>query len=171
MLGLNFSFAAITHLDGVNVWAPAQPQGIPAHGIPSGPYPPPLIIYESWQGGNFIVPGTMKPTSVYSMMLEIVGASVTVDAFNSRWQELGSVGPDGMGSHGGRLYKFSSGDISAFSISVPVMAPSDANYPAWGVAEVSFTTNPEPSSLVLAGLGALGLAARFGWWRTRARIA
>jgi hypothetical protein len=30
---------------------------------------------------------------------------------------------------------------------------------------------PEPSSLVLAGLGVLGLAARFGWRRTRVKIA
>jgi hypothetical protein len=45
--------------------------------------------------------------------------------------------------------------------------------PAWGVAEVSFKLDhaPEPSSLVLAGLGALGLSARFGWRRTRGKVA
>lgn len=169
-LGLNFSFAAITHLDGATVWAPAQPQAIPAHGISTGPPPPPQIGYESWMGGNFVVPGTVKATSVYSTMLEIVGAPVTVNAFNSHWKELGSVGPDGIGPHGGNLYAFSGGNISAFSVSVPVEAPSDANYPQWGIAAVSFMNNPEPSGLVLAGLGALGFAARFGWRRRHSEI-
>lgn len=170
-LGLNFSFAAITHLDGATVWAPVQPQAIPAHGIPTGPPPPPQIGYESWMGGNLVVPGTLKSASVYSMTMEIVGAPVTLNAFSSHWQELGSVGPDGIGPHGGSLYTFSGGNISGFSVSVPVEVPTDANYPKWGIAAVSFANNPEPSSLVLAGLGALGLAARFGWRRGRGAIA
>lgn len=174
-MGLNFSFAAITRLNGVTVWAPVQPQAIPASvvvGWPPSNYPPGRIGYMTWMaGGNFVVPGTVKTTSVYSMTLEIVGAPVAVEALNSRWQGLGSVGPNGIGSHGGHLYTLRGGGISGFTVSLPVMAPSDANYPAWGVAGVSFTTAPEPPSLILAGLGALGLAGRFGWRRTRYEIA
>jgi PEP-CTERM motif-containing protein len=169
-LGLNFSNAAITSLNGVSVWAPLEARGIPAHGI--GPPPPPPIGYGMWQGGGvFVLPGTTKPTSVYSMTLEIMGAPVTVDAFNSRWQEFASVGPDGIGPHGGHLYTLSGGGISSFSVFVPVRDPPDTNYPAWGVAAVSFSNNPEPASLVLAGLGLLGLAARFGWRRACGAIA
>ena len=136
--------------------------------------PPPQIGYMAWEGGGyFVVPGTSKPTSVSSVTLEIVGASVAVEAANSRWQWWGSVGPNGIGPHGGHLYTLSGGGISAFSVIVPVSDPPDINYPAWGVAAVSFTTtnNPEPSSLILAGLGALGVAARFGWPRLRRRRA
>lgn len=174
-LGLNFSFAAITHMNGTEVWSPAQPLVAPPIGVAGSPppnYPPAQIGYMTWlAGGNFVAPGTLKPTSVYSMTLEIVGAPVTVEALGSRWQELGSTGPDGIGPHGGSLYTLGGGGIRAFTVSVPVRAASDDNYPAWGVAEVSFSNNPEPSSLVLAGLGALGLAARFGWRRTRGSLA
>lgn len=173
-MGLNFSLTAITHLKGVAVWAPVQPIVVPASQVVGGPptsYPSPPIGYMTWMGGgNFVVPGTLKSTSVYSTTLEIMGPPVSVQALNSKWQEIGSVGPDGVGPHGGDLYTISGGGISAFSVSVPVIASSDANYPAWGLAEVSFTTAPEPSSLVLAGLGALGLAARFGWRRKRGKI-
>jgi hypothetical protein len=174
-LGLNFTYAAITQLSGAAVWAPVDPQAMPASrvvGGPPGPFPPPQISYGPWMpGGNFVVPGTLKPTSVYTMTLEIVGRPVMVDAWSLHGQALGSVGPDGIGPHGGNLYTLSGGGISSFDVFVPVMDPPDTNYPAWGIAAVSFANNPEPSSLVLAGLGALGLAARFGWRRSRSTIA
>lgn len=170
-LGLNFSFAAITRLSGVTVWAPAQPQVIPASGVEGWPpsnYPPARIGYMTWlAGGSFVVPGSSKPTTVYAATLEIMGAPVTVDALNSKWQMVGSAGPDGIGPHGGHLYTLRGGGIRAFTVSVPELPAPEPNYPAWGVAGVSFATNPEPSSLLLAGLGALGLAARFGWRRRR----
>ena len=173
--GLNFSFAAITRLSGVTVWAPAQPQAIPASyviGWPPSNYPPARIGYMTWMaGGSFVDPGTGKPTSVYSMTLEIMGAPVTVDALNSKWQVVASTGPDGIGPQGGYLYTLSGGGIRAFTVSVPELPVPDTNYPAWGVASVSFVNNPEPSSLLLASLGALSLAARFGWRRTRHKIA
>jgi hypothetical protein len=173
-LGLNFTAAAITHLNGVNVWAPVPTFAEPAVGVVGGPpasSPPPYIWYGPWMpGGNFVVPGTLKPTSVYSMTLEIMGAPVSVDAWTSRGQALGSVGPDRIGPHGGNLYTISGGGISSFDVFVPVMDPPDTNYPAWGLAAVSFSNNPEPSSLVLAGLGALGLAAQLAWRRTCRRI-
>jgi hypothetical protein len=174
-LGLNFTDAAITRLNGATVWVPVDPQAMPASsavGWPPGPFPPPQISYGPWiPGGNFVVPGTTKPTSVYSMTLEIVGRSVVVDAWGLHGVAVGAVGPNGIGPHGGSLYTLSGGNISAFDVFVPVMDPPDTNYPAWGIASVSFTNHPEPSSLVLAGLGALGLAARFGRRWNRSAIA
>lgn len=168
-LGLSFSSAAITRINGATVWAPVQMYAVPAGQIAGQPppiAPPPAIGYEPWSGGFFVLPGTSKPASISSMTLEIVGASVGVDIWNSQWQGLGTVGPgpNGIGPHGGRLYTFSGRDISSFDVFVPIidgLPPADIHYPAWGIAQVSFTTNPEPSALVLAALGALGLAGRF----------
>jgi hypothetical protein len=106
------------------------------------------------------------------MTLEIVGKSVAVDAWSLHGQGVGTIiAPDGIGPHGGNLYTISGGGISSFDVFVPIMDAPNPNYPAWGIAAVSFTNNPEPSSLVLAGLGVLGLAARLGWRRACRRIA
>lgn len=83
------------------------------------------------------------------------------------------------GTNDEKLWKFTGAGIWSFSASVvppPGYAePALAINAPWGVAAVSFAPppgdTPEPSSLVLAGLGALGLAARFGWRRKRGAIA
>jgi len=181
-LGLDFARgAAITRLNGVNVWAPTQPVPQPfVRIIPGGPplpFPVARISYNgTWAGGNFVVPGTLTPTTSSSVTLEIVGRPVGVGFFNPSGGLLGTATVGGMGPHGGELYTFTRSGISSFSVFAPVIdpplgvaSPTVAFNPAWGVAEVSFTPAhaPEPSSLVLVGLGALGLAARFGWWRVR----
>jgi hypothetical protein len=177
-LGLNFaSGAAITNLNGVNVWAPTQPLLQPlSRTIPGGPplpFPAARISYNgTWGGATFVQPGTQTPTSVSSVTLEILGRPVTVDLFNAQGHLLGTASLGGMGLHGGRFYTFTGSGISSFSVFAPVIVPPPgamAINPAWGVAEVSFTPAhaPEPSSLILAGLGALGVAARFGWRRVR----
>jgi hypothetical protein len=181
-LGLDFARgAAITRLNGVNVWVPTEPLLTPlTRIIPGGPplpFPVARIIYNgTGAGGNFVVPGTLTPTTSSSVTLEIVGRPVGVGFFNSSGGLLGTATVGGMGPHGGELYTFTGSGINSFSVFAPVIvppfgaaSPTMAINPAWGVAEVSFTPThaPEPSSLVLVGLGALGLAARFGWWRVR----
>ncbi|HEY7315264.1 MAG TPA: PEP-CTERM sorting domain-containing protein [Gemmataceae bacterium] len=176
-LGLNFtSGAAITNLNGVNVWAPTESLLQPLfRTLPGGPPPFPAarISYNgTWGGASFVQPGTQTPTSVSSLTLEILGRPVTVDLFNEQGQLMGTASLGGMGLHGGQLYTFTGSGISSFSVLAPAIVPPPgamAINPAWGVAEVSFTPAhaPEPSSLILAGLGALGLAARFGWRRVR----
>jgi hypothetical protein len=180
-LGLNFSSTggsttALTNLNGVNVWAPAEPVGHPNVQVAGGPpvnYPIAQLNYNgTWGGASFVQPGTQTPTMVSSVTLEILGRPVTVDLFNAQGQLMGTASLGGMGLHGGQLYTFAGSGISSFSVVAPVIDPPPgamAINPAWGVAEVSFTAAhaPEPSSLVLAGLGVLGLAGRFGWRRVR----
>jgi hypothetical protein len=184
-LGLNFSSgAAITNLNGVNVWAPAEPLMQPQSRISGGPpvnFPVAQISYNgTWSGGNFVLPGTQTPTAVSSVTLEIIGRPVTVDFFNAQGQLLSIAALGGTGPHGGQLYTFSGSGVSSFSVFAPVIdpppgaaSPTMAINPVWGVAEISFTLAhaPEPSSLLLAGLGALGLAARYGRRRARAKVA
>jgi hypothetical protein len=77
------------------------------------------------------------------------------------------------GPHGGELWTFTGSGIASFSgFTSPIDSMGQGNGPLpnpWGIAEVSFTpaSTPEPTSLFLAGLGALGLAARLGWRRIR----
>ena len=181
-LGLNFaSGAAITNLNGVNVWAPTEPLLQPlSRTIPGGPplpFPVARISYNgTWGEASFVQPGTQTPTTVSSVTLEILGRPVTVDLFNAQGQLMGIASLGGTGLQGGQLYTFTGSGISSFSVFAPVIdpppgaaSPTMAINPAWGVAEISFPPAhaPEPSSLILAGLGALGLAARFGWRRVR----
>jgi len=181
-LGLNFaSGAAITNVNGVNVWAPTESLLRPlSRIIAGGPplhFPVARISYNgTWGGASFVQPGTQMPPTVSSVTLEILGRPVTVDVFNAQGQLMGAASQGGTGLHGGQLYTFTGSGISSFSVLAPVIdpppgaaSPTMAINPAWGVAEVSFTPAhaPEPSSLILAGLGALGLAARFGWRRVR----
>ena len=83
------------------------------------------------------------------------------------------------GSNGEQIWTFTGSGIYGFTAVEAVIDPLGpgklAVNPAWGVAAVSFTPpagqTPEPSSVVLAGMGALGLAVRFGWRRSRGTIA
>jgi hypothetical protein len=186
-LGLNFSGgAAITTLNGVSVWAPTEMLAQPLSRLMGGPpvnYPAAqLSYYGRWSGASFVLPGTLKPTTATSVSIEIIGwpvsmwvkyanGSVVMPAYTviasgpDRSQLTETTFPIGPG-------------IASFFVFAPVIDPppraGTANMeinPAWGVAGVSFSTASEPSSLVLAGLGALGLTARFGWRRTRGAIA
>lgn len=172
-LGLNFSGgAAITNLNGVSVWAPTESLMQPMSRISGGPppnYPTAQInYYGTWRGINFIQPGTLKPGAATSLSVEIIGRQnlgFWVQYANN--PNMATVAPAKAISepNGGTLYTFAAGPgITSFTISapVPVDPPMKIN-PDWGVAEVSITLAhaPEPSSLLLAGLGALGLAASF----------
>jgi MYXO-CTERM domain-containing protein len=184
--GLNFSAgAAITSLNGVNVWAPTQMLVAPDSGIAG--WPPPkfpaaqISYYGTWSGASFVQPGTLKPAVATSLSIEIIGrqdvgirvtyANSTVPVGIPAWIETASE------PNGGILYTFPVGPgITSFSVfAPPVLDPPGVAHPAatvnptWGVAEVSVTLDsaPEPSSLILAALGALGLATRGGWRRRR----
>jgi hypothetical protein len=185
-MGLNFSSgAAVTNLNGVSVWAPTEMLMQPESRIAGGPppnYPAAQIsYYGTWSGASFVQPGTLKPAVATSLSVEIIGrqdVGIWVTYANSKV-------PVGIPAwiattpepNGGVLYTFPTGPgITSFSIFAPILDPPIGAYPAsmtinptWGVAEVSATIDsaPEPSSLVLAGLGALALAARLG--RRRAR--
>lgn len=166
----NFSLMAITRLNGVTVWAPAT--------LVANPLflknPPIGMIYYSGEWGkvSFVLPGTRTPAETSSVTLDIIGRGVSVNFFNSHSGWLGSATVEGTGPHGGQLYTFTGSEINSFTVSAPVLDPTrNARQPnpAWGVAEITFAPlhAPEPSSLVLAGLGALALATRCGWRRRR----
>lgn len=174
-LGLNFlssangSTTALTDMNGVKVWSPAVQYTLPpflggAHVSEVAP--------GGWAGGSFVVPGTLMPSKVSSVTLELLGSQGIVDFFGAGDRLLGTGKLSGTGPHGGFLYTFTSPGIQSFSIPY-FTGEGNQGYPSWGptgaVAQISFTpsSTPEPSSLVLVGLGALGLAARFGWRRVR----
>ncbi len=165
-LGMRLS-AAITSINGVSVWAPITYAASPPWGG--------AINYASSVGGRFVSPGSLSPTTVSSLTVEILGnPSLSMSVYGLNGQSL-NIAPLIRSIAGAENLTFTGPGISSFSAAgVP---PSDGAHPAtnpspWGVASVSFTpaTTPEPSSLVLAGLGALGMTTRLGW-RRRRRIA
>ncbi len=179
-LGLNFtSGAAITNLNGVSVWAPTEMLAQPASRVAGGPpvnYPSAQISYYGvWSGAHFVEPGTLRAAVATSLSLDIIGrqnigiwvtyAHTTTPVGRPASIEVASA------PNGGVVYTIPAiPGITSFSIFAPVpVDPPMSGNPEWGVAGVSFTlaSAPEPSSLILAGLGVLGLAARFGWRRTR----
>ncbi|HEY7154127.1 MAG TPA: PEP-CTERM sorting domain-containing protein [Gemmataceae bacterium] len=188
-MGLNFSSgAAITNLNGVNVWAPtemlAQPQSHVSGGPPVNLPAAQISYYGTWGGVSFVAPGTTTPAVATSLSVEIIGrqdVGILVHYVNNPGVAIPASIVVASEQNGGRLYTFQPGPgITSFSIFAPVphlppgaAQPVMAINPAWGMGEISFTLThaPEPSSLVLAGLGALGLAARFGWRRTQGKVA
>lgn len=160
----NFSLTAITQLNGVAVWAPATL-------VVNPPFVrnPPIgaIDYSGvWGKASLVLPGTMTPAETSSVTLEIIGRGVGVSFYNPNGGLLGTATAGGIGPHGGQLYTFTGNDIRSFDVFAPIIDPipnAPPPNPAWGVAAISFSTlhAPEPSSFVLAGLGVLGLAARF----------
>jgi len=125
-----------------------------------------------WDKASLVLPGTLTPAETSSVTMEIIGRGVGVSFYNPSGGLLGTVTAGGIGPHGGQLYTFTGSDIRSFDVFAPIIDPipnAPPPNPAWGIAEISVGTlhAPEPSSLVLAGLGVLGLAARFGWRRPR----
>jgi hypothetical protein len=171
-LGLNFLnsgqlMTAITTLNGVKVWVPGSAIGSP----PFVKNPPVGAINYSglYMGGGFVLPGTLTRTTASSFTLEMIGGQGSVDALDSNGQLLGAAyATTGKGPHGGQMYTFTGPGISSFTVFHPILDPIASGIPSpapWGVAEIEFTpsTTPEPGSLLLAGLGALGLAIRSRW--------
>ncbi|HTU18692.1 MAG TPA: PEP-CTERM sorting domain-containing protein [Gemmataceae bacterium] len=154
-LGLRFGRAAITQLNNIPVWAPIT-------GAPQG-----TISYTFWGvGGSFVRPGSLTPTTVSSLTLHTFGLTGTPDLVvdSSYGSQLNIIPVLQSGPGGSQVWTFTGPGIGPFGIS-----PSASQTGPWGISEISFTPTPlpEPSSLVLAGLGALGLTTRFGWRRSR----
>lgn len=175
-MGLSFdnSWTAITHVNGIPVWAPV---GIPPYGSSSS-----KINYYStqWYGAYLNSLVTRNPMTVSSLTVETIGdpgtLSLHVYGRNGPYLPL-NITPLVQpipGTNDERIWKFTGSGIWSFdAVAVPPPGAVQSANPAWGVVAVSFAPTgqtPEPSSLVLAGLGALGLAARFGWRRTRCQI-
>ena len=171
-MGLNIGGAAITSLDNISVWAPigvSAPIGVhPGIGIVSGISP---INYAATLGGSFVSLGSSIPTTVSSLTLTTFGINGTptleVNGLNGQPLNIVPVLQSNPEPFATQVWTYTGPGISSFSIS-----PSSSQTGAWGVSGISFTpataTAPEPSSLLLAGLGALGMAGRFGWRRKRA---
>lgn len=176
-MGLTFnSWTAITHLNGVSLWAPV-----------GMPYPTPgqnagnINYYSTWNEAYFNSFVTRANMTVSSLIVETMGnsgrLSLTAIGLNGKPLQITPLVQTISGSRGEESWSFNGSGIYAFTA---VLAPPPALFssnmpinPAWGIASVSFAPagqTPEPSSLLLASLGALGLAARFGWRRTRGTI-
>ena len=164
-MGLNFGGAAITLLHGVSVWVPVAPAAASLGTI--------NFSTNDSLTGRFVLPASSNAMTVSSLSLEIIG-QIVPRVYGSNGQLLNLV-PDlqsSPGLHGGEVWTFSGTGIASFSgLTVPIdpMGQGGPLPNPWGIAEVSFTpaSAPEPSSLVLAGLGALGMATRLGWRRFR----
>ncbi|HTU23305.1 MAG TPA: PEP-CTERM sorting domain-containing protein [Gemmataceae bacterium] len=164
-LGLDMAGTAITSLNNTSMWVPL--------GISAGPTG--SIDYAMPVSGTLVAPGSVTPTTVSSLTLETYGLSgnpiLQVSGLNGQSLNIVPVLQSGVQPFGFQEWTVAGTGISSFSIS----APNNQNGP-WGVSGVSFTapnaaTAPEPSSIVLAGLGAIGLAARWRWRRLRAVVA
>lgn len=158
-LGMNFNAPAITSLNGVSVWVPVN--------SPAGTGGSIIDYATSSIGGSFVWPGTSKALSPSSVTLDIIGdpSSLRFQAgsFNGMPLNITPVLQSTPGPDGGQRWRVTGSGIYSIYVS-----SSGANSP-WGISEVSLTTasTPEPSSLVLAGLRALGLATCSGWRRMR----
>jgi|SRR5579884_1132105 len=149
-VGLNFfDRAAVTRLNGISVWVPT---GVTVSNAALAG----RIDYAWGVGGNFLSPGSFNPGTVSSLSVTILGgAGVSVYGLHN---QILNIAPSISSTADAQVWTFNAPGISSFSTIPPISGQ-------WGVAEVTFTpaSAPEPSSLVLAGLGALGLATRLRW--------
>jgi MYXO-CTERM domain-containing protein len=163
--GLNiFAGAAITNINNVAVWVPADTTGAI---LPHGPLG--VINYGYGLYGSFVSPGTINSTTVSSFSLTMLGSQpFGVRVYGDRFGQLLNIAPLVRQTSGGQTWSFTGADITSFSA---FHNNNNSQSMPWGVASVSFTpttsSTPEPSTLALAGLGLLGLATRFGWRRRR----
>lgn len=181
-LGLTFNYQwnAVTSLNGVPVWVPVE-----SSGTVTTPVLPPNYVwghvnyYAPWYGASLNSLTTRNPITVSSLTVKTIGhpgyLSLHVCGRNGLPLDIAPVVQDVPGPSDEKIWRFIGSGIGSFSASlVPppgVAVPAlEINAP-WGIAAVSFTPpagqTPEPSSLLLAGLGALSLAARFGWRRMK----
>jgi hypothetical protein len=177
-MGLTFNpSTAITHLNGVSVWAPV---GMPYQ--TSGSYWGNIDYYSRWYEAYFNSFITRQNMTVSSLIVETMGntglLSLTALGLNGKPLKISPLVQPNSGSIGETIWRFNGSGIYAFTAVLappPVLVSSrEPINPAWGIASVSFAPagqTPEPSSLLLAGLGALGVAMRFGWRRTCGSIA
>ncbi len=171
-LGIQFGYpmpqftaalAAITHLGGTEVWAPAfWGNASPANAD---------LNYETLLGVQLVKPNSGTPAVASSVTVELTSQSdvyLILYAFDREGKMVGgdaaTIGP---GSQSVSLTA-SAAEISEFKIGYgPTVA--DLSEGPWGVAGIEFTPTagsaPEPCGLALAGFGAAALA---GWtWRRR----
>jgi hypothetical protein len=157
-LGMNLNAPAITRLNGVPVWVPVN--------FPAGTGGSVIDYATSSVGGSFVFPGTSKALSPSSVSLDIIGNPGTpkflVGGFNGMPLNIAPALQNTPGPDGGQIWNVSGAGIYSIYVS------SSGTDSPWGVSEVSFkaASTPEPSTLVLAGLGALGLATRLRWRRS-----
>lgn len=159
-LGLRFyNPAAISQLNNTAVWVP----------IDHTPHPTTDYSADTGISLQFVRPGSLTPTYVSSVTLDMIGVSsgtpnIGANSLYGQYLDITPVLQSNPGPDGGQLWTFTGPGISSIGI-----GPSGSQSGAWGVSGIAFTPSPapEPSSLVLAGLGTLGLAGRFGWRRTR----
>jgi MYXO-CTERM domain-containing protein len=154
-LGLRFFHAAITQLNNIPVW-----QGTD--------FPYQQTINYQGLGFTFVRPGSLVPATVSTFTLDLIGVTgtpnVVINSLYGRQLFYVPVLQSTPGPDGGQLWTVTGPGIYTFGVGA-----SGAQGGPWGVSGISFTPTPapEPSSLVLAGLGALGFVALLGRRRER----
>jgi hypothetical protein len=162
---------AITWVGGVKVWAPMF---ISSEGN-SIPFQDKSVVdmgTVSFINGRLVTPGTNTPTTTSSLSIEVINQNpalwnILVFAFDTKGNLLGQLTDSHQtGSHGSDLLTIQAFGISSFFTHADPLNLSKIGNPDWGIAGLEFGTAPlaapEPSGVVLLGLGMLGLAVAAG---------